>query len=34
MFVGSGFAGETFTDLFFVGFGFAGEELKFGLKEL
>ena len=31
MFVGFGFAGETFIDLFFVGFGFVGEELKFGL---
>ena len=31
MFVGFGFAGETFTYLFFVGFGFVGEELKFGL---
>ena len=31
MFVGFGFAGETFTDLFFVGFGFVGEKLKFGL---
>ena len=31
MFVGFGFVGETFTNLFFVGFGFAGEELKFGL---
>ena len=31
MFVGFGFAGEPFTDLFFVGFGFVGEKLKFGL---
>ena len=31
MFVGFGFAGETFTDLFSVGFGFTSEELKFGL---